>query len=148
MSHTRKDTITASDEWAKHLRPEGKRQYNKAERRVVRFMLDDDEDEIKGPGLTKDSEKMRRMRVEQGASVIPKGIYCYDEKGNCPYWDKAENEPKQCNGFCWFLGKGDWHEGIGELWDQCKCCGVKEDEAPEGTIGITDEREADDYDRD
>ena len=133
--------MTAPSEWAKHLRPEGKRQYNKAERRAVRVMLDE-EDEVKGPGLTKDPEMMRRLRLEQGESVIPKGIYCYDEKGNCPYWDKAKNEPDQNSGFCWFMGSGDFSdENGGLLWDQCKECGKREDEAPEGTVEVLDEKE-------
>ena len=136
MSHTRKDTITASDEWAKHLRPEGKRQYNKSERRAVRVMLAE-EDEVKGHGLTKDALKMGWMKEHEGSSVIQRGIYCYDEKGNCPYWDKAENEENQNNGFCWFMGSGDFSDKNGGLlWDQCKECGVREDEAPQGTVEV------------
>lgn len=40
---------------------------------------------------------------------IPKGIYCYDKNGLCPYWDRFSHiEDKQNNGYCHFLGKGDW----------------------------------------
>lgn len=56
---------------------------------------------------------------------IPKGIYCYDENGICPFWDKSPDHPRQENGFCHFLGKGDWEsEGISLLWDQVKECGI------------------------
>ena len=37
-------------------------------------------------------------------SVIPNGIYCYDENGKCPYWSLREDLPEQYNGFCDFLG--------------------------------------------
>ena len=35
MSHTRKDTLAKTRQWAKHLRPSGKREQAKAERRAV-----------------------------------------------------------------------------------------------------------------
>lgn len=74
-------------------------------------------------------------------SVIPRGYYCYDEKGTCPYWELREDKPKQANGFCKFMGTGDWEEEEGDvvddhyslirnqscsslLWDQCKECGI------------------------
>lgn len=82
-------------------------------------------------------------------SVIPKGEYCYDEKGLCPYWSKRKDKPNQENGYCAFLGRGDWnlnaskkktlmHQdgtkwspsempfGIGLIWDQCKECSINE----------------------
>ena len=140
MAHKRKDTLTVSSEWAKHLRLKGKRQFHKAERQAAKVLEDDDFDQVViGHGLTKDSEKMRWMREHDGKTVIPRGIYCYD-KVNCPYWDNAENEENQGNGFCWFLMEGDWTNGGGELWDQCKICGVNEGESPEGTLGVEDER--------
>lgn len=141
MAHVRKDTLVAPPEWWKHLRGFNKRRLNKAERRAGRVSLESEVEE--GPlglGLHNDPEKMRWMREHDGEAVIPAGIYCYD-KVNCPYWDKAEHEAEQCNGFCWFLGTGDWDEGGGELWDQCKCCGVREEIVPEGTIPVVDEKE-------
>ena len=39
---------------------------------------------------------------------IPKGIYCYDSNGICPFWEKDDNKPYQHNGYCYYLGKGDW----------------------------------------
>jgi len=38
---------------------------------------------------------------------IPRGYYCYDERGDCPYWDINPELPKQANGVCNFLGKSD-----------------------------------------
>jgi len=54
--------------------------------------------------------------------VIPKGVYCYRIKGasvmddgmvvlhthNCPFWSRNKKKPKQSNGYCSYLGKGDW----------------------------------------
>ena len=82
-------------------------------------------------------------------SVIPVGMYCYGvpksdyeamfDKENhridltgkskiCPYWSLNQEHPHQLNGYCGFLGEGDWEqEGFGLLWDQCKECGVDRD---------------------
>lgn len=82
-------------------------------------------------------------------SLIPKGDYCYDEKGNCPYWSIKPDLPKQENGYCSFIEKSDFEineehgdlkwqntEGevtmvtkpheipVGLLWDMCKECNV------------------------
>ena len=67
--------------------------------------------------------------MEQPTNVIPEGLYCYTtidgEQRNCPYWDKDDAREEQCNGYCHFLGEGDWDvEGLSLLWDQCKECGV------------------------
>lgn len=83
--------------------------------------------------------KMRRLKAAEGTKPIPNGIYCYDQNGNCPYWDVADcdcnNEDEfsitqrgVCCGYCWFLEKGD-HElkGTSLLFDQCKECGEKMD---------------------
>jgi len=41
--------------------------------------------------------------------MIPKGYYCYDENGTCPYWRKdIEHDLYQENGYCEFLQKGDY----------------------------------------
>ena len=93
---------------------------------------------------------------EKDITVIPKGLYCYDENGKCPYWSMRKNKPYQFNGYCSFIGKGDWQlnkeyakttiikqspdkKDIGKffdeiyndfplslLWDQCKECGINE----------------------
>ena len=58
-------------------------------------------------------------------SKIPKGIYCYDEKGKCPHWCMRIDKPIQDNGHCAFLNRGDWHcPDLSILWDQCKECGI------------------------
>ena len=136
MAHKRKDTLVASPQWWKHLR-EFKRFVSKAERRAAKFEIDADinePDEIpKGLGLHNDPKEMAfdRSHAGGGVALIPYGIYCYDDKGKCPFLDRADNKPVQENGYCWFLRKGDWDEGIGELWDACKCCG-QHDEFPPG----------------
>jgi hypothetical protein len=40
MAHKRKDTRVAPTEWAKHLRPEGKRMQSKAERNAAKKEID------------------------------------------------------------------------------------------------------------
>lgn len=129
MAHTRKDTYAKPPERWDHLRPFNKRKVAKAERRAAKAIVEDVEpDETpKGLGLHNDPRKMNRLLKTKGESVIPSGIYCYDQKGCCPYFDSADNQPEQVNGYCWFLKKGDWDDGIGELWDQCKTCGVNDD---------------------
>lgn len=77
---------------------------------------------------------MRSFRNEHGESVIPKGCYCYDKNGVCPYWEMIENideeeyhpinEENEEIGYCWFLEEGDHIL----LWDQCKICGKNDDE--------------------
>lgn len=39
---------------------------------------------------------------------IPKGIYCYDHKGKCPYWSIDKSLPKMENGYCSYLKQSDW----------------------------------------
>jgi len=56
---------------------------------------------------------------------IPRGVYCYRGDKLCPFWSKDYNQPEQENGYCSYLGRGDWeNEGFGLLWDQVKECGV------------------------
>ena len=91
---------------------------------VGRFGTDEDDD-VGMPIRLKGGKKrsaMMRLKREKGEAVIPKGDYCYDENGNCPYWDLLASKPKQDNGFCWFDETGDWIDG-GLRWDQCKSCG-------------------------
>ena len=95
--------------------------------------------------------------MKKDKKLIPKNeFYCYKRLqringkfkviGLCPYWRQKENRRKQENGFCLYLGKGDWeiNEERGNqkwydqngkvhitkphvlpsslLWDQCKEC--------------------------
>lgn len=66
---------------------------------------------------------------------IPYGFYCYfGTRGpgdpnykRCAFWDYDPTKHEQENGYCYFLGEGDWEcDGIGLLWDQCKECGINE----------------------
>lgn len=94
------------------------------------------------------------MRLDR--SKIPKGPYCYDKNGRCPYWRTRNGYDEQENGYCEFLGYGDWeineteeltiqyHKSkkligvktvghkigipVGLLWDQCKECGINEED--------------------
>ena len=61
-------------------------------------------------------------------SRIPKGCYCYDENGICPFWCREPTQQPQEDGYCSYLGKGDWQLSCGLLWDQVKECGVNDDE--------------------
>jgi len=64
---------------------------------------------------------------------IPEGVYCYDYDsgrfGLCPFWSKSHLHEDQENGYCHYLGKGDWEmdNAISLLWDQCKECGINID---------------------
>lgn len=103
-----------------------------------------------------DKEKFEELKLSiqemKDIEKIPKGMYCYDEKGKCPFWSIKEDLPEQENGYCSFLGKSDYdinrevhdctmttHEGGVEkkiefqtgpdnpgffslLWDACKEC--------------------------
>jgi hypothetical protein len=40
--------------------------------------------------------------MKKDKSVIPKGFYCYDEKGVCPYWSLKEDLPEKENGIVLF----------------------------------------------
>lgn len=103
-------------------------------------------------------------------SVIPRGYYCYDDKGKCPYWELHKDKPKGENGFCKYMGTGDWEEeGLSLLFDQCKGCNVNmytdeeiEDLVKRGVLIVTEfskkynkhltklqflQKEIDEYDR-
>jgi len=71
--------------------------------------------------------------MNKSINDIPKGFYCYTRLKNgklkiCPYWSKNNSKPKQNNGYCAYLEKGDWEysKGITLLWDMCKMCGINE----------------------
>lgn len=64
-----------------------------------------------------------------GRMVIPRGPYCYDENGVCPFWCREPTKQPQEDGYCSYLGKGDWQlEGFSLLWDQVKECDVNDDD--------------------
>jgi len=98
----------------------------------------------------KNKKRMAEFKRIHGTSVIPPGIYCY-ENGMCPYWDEDRRRSKQDSGYCHFLERGDWNTnhnynlveiktgkivsenppGLSLLWDQCKECGINTEDSEE-----------------
>ena len=78
--------------------------------------------------------------LEAAQSFIPPGVYCYskteplpDGIGRrildlCPFWELRDDKPEQENGYCHYLKSGDWDMAGGLLWDQCKECGINDDD--------------------
>lgn len=72
-------------------------------------------------------------KLSQLQKAIPKGIYCYDAHGICPFWESRiiiEDGEKCTTGYCYYLQEED----CTLLWDQCKVCGINED--MEGEIDV------------
>ena len=73
-------------------------------------------------------KKIEKKYFENPEKYIPKGLYCYNEKQVCPFYDKDPNKPKQENGYCHYLKIGDWEqEHLSLLWDMCKECDINDD---------------------
>jgi hypothetical protein len=72
------------------------------------------------------------MNKQEMEKHIPPGPYCYryaGGKGRCPWWALNKDQPHQQNGYCEYLGWGDWQqEVLTLLWDQVKECGINDDE--------------------
>jgi hypothetical protein len=70
--------------------------------------------------------------MNNSTDVIPEGIYCHgmreDKHYRCPYWSIDHTRPPQENGYCKFLGIGDWDSDVctGLLWDRVKECGIND----------------------
>lgn len=66
--------------------------------------------------------------------LIPHGSYCYVPRRMigthmeilpCPYYYRHPGHSRQDNGYCSYIGHGDWMSGSwGTLWDMVKECGV------------------------
>lgn len=58
------------------------------------------------------------------SSCIPEGVCCLE----CPYKEYRVDKPEQANGYCAYLGRGDWTTKLGFslLWDDIKECRVNE----------------------
>ena len=142
--HKRADTFVGRGEWAKHLGSALKRNVAKAERQAARQAISGEILELDetptGLGLHNSPRAMRGLRAAKGELAIPRGMYCYNGDGICPYWDKVSAGEHEGDGYCWYLDKGDWDSGMVALFDQCKCCGIRDDDAPDGTVSISDER--------
>ena len=87
-----------------------------------------------------------KEKLKNPEKHIPKGVYCYDNNGVCPFYDKDESLPEQSNGYCHYLGMSDedinkqggilydvereeefeveYHPFGGHLWDQIKECEI------------------------
>lgn len=75
-------------------------------------------------------KKKLYLSEKQILKLIPKGCYCYDNDGRCPFLTIDEKYPEQLNGYCTLLEKGDWmgEDGTSELWDECKNCDINDDD--------------------
>lgn len=77
---------------------------------------------------------MRTIEITENRvrQLVPHGGYCYDKRGSCPFWSRFDGiYPSQSNGYCSLMERGDWMRGPGGtslLWDQCKECGINENE--------------------
>ena len=88
--------------------------------------------------------KQKEIKTKD-TSVIPEGSYCHGKVVSipdsrqpmgvrletpemCPYWTSRTDRPKQEDGYCKFLEKGDGDDKIFLLWDQVKACGINEDD--------------------
>lgn len=62
---------------------------------------------------------------------IPDGIYCYAEH-TCPFWSFSRVARffygDQLSGYCYLMNEGDFNSDTMILWDQCKCCGINDEE--------------------
>lgn len=96
------------------------------------------------PGNTPEAADQRHAALNGDESVIPQGCYCYTPLGVepgengapprlkiklCPYWARHPEQREQEDGYCAKLKSGDWEEeGTFLLWDQCKECGINDDD--------------------
>ena len=71
---------------------------------------------------------MNKILKFLGRFLIPRDYYCYRRYNNiwisCPFWSCDKTKPEQENGYCSFIGRGDWEsDGLSLLWDKVKECG-------------------------
>lgn len=75
---------------------------------------------------------MSKLRDFIARKRIPKDTpYCHDyNMKDCPYWKSLRL--KDCNGrrlcYCKYLKVAEVYQGESLLWDQCKECGINEEE--------------------
>jgi hypothetical protein len=71
-------------------------------------------------------------KLSENLEKIPQGMYCYDNLSVCPYWTYSDIANalygEQCSGYCHYLREGDFNSDTMILWDQCKCCGINDEE--------------------
>lgn len=88
---------------------------------------------------TQDCSISIEKALKDPSAWIPKGMFCisfagFDSKegvglyARCPFWELRADKPEFENGYCHYLGRGDWEvEGLSLLYDECKECGVSYD---------------------
>lgn len=72
--------------------------------------------------------KLQNHKSSLNTSVIPEGTYCYNLDRKCPYHqyvEISEIKHSQNNGYCHYLGIGDWDLRGGLLWDEVKECEIR-----------------------
>lgn len=71
-------------------------------------------------------------KVFRNLRKIPDGIYCYNSKQICPFWGYSKVAKffygYQSSGYCHLIGQGDFNSDTLILWDQYKCCNIRDDE--------------------
>jgi len=79
--------------------------------------------------------------MKKDQSVIPKGDYCYNEDGNCPYWSTDPEQDPMENGYCSFIEKGDWEMNKESRWRRTyvKNIGEIDDGEPKGKLKSAEE---------
>lgn len=98
-------------------------------------------------------DKIKNLSIEEAEKCVPKGCYCYDDKGSCPFnsskYIQTEDGVVRLD-HCLYLDATDCHcsdedfeklkkhfnctdEEIWNkfdldlLWDECKCCNLNDD---------------------
>ena len=83
-------------------------------------------------------EKLRQWIDEFRRRRIPKNtIYCHDANLRaCPYWKLLKYKDEYGNNlsYCKYCKVADTYESLLLLWDQCKICGIWEDD--EDSMGV------------
>jgi len=58
--------------------------------------------------LLKSVQEMKDIEKKEMEKSIPKGLYCYNENGRCPWLEHRPEHHGQEDGYCKYLGKGDY----------------------------------------
>ena len=51
---------------------------------------------------------IQEMLKEPEKYIPNKTVYCYNNNGTCPFWERKKDLPIQENGYCHYLGKSDY----------------------------------------
>lgn len=119
MAHVRKDTLTRPVEWAKHLRPWGKKLQSKKERQAaIREIVTDIAVDQKGASLRRDATPRETRLSKSDREIIKKvkapKLEVYRKKVSINVWFKAKSKADAEKKFFEFdLGVLD---SISEAW--------------------------------